>query len=368
MTDFSEMFEPSQYQGTVYDLLRIGIYLAQIIEAEITIPQSQDGQGVKIVWQIIQAGVYEKRLVYHNITFQHSNPQAQEIGRHQLKDLCAACGITTGISGPDPLKFIPCKIRVGIKKDKDGIYDDKNVVTRVWPASYEPPMPRRAMASPAARPSPSAARPPAARPSAAPALSSVEKMMREGVSFTDYHPTPIGGTSSPQTAPQAAANAANVAPQTLASSSTVDDEVRAMIIALHTKFRLDPQEISEELAKIGIKVPALVVKTLLVVWDKYDTGVIAGGVIAAGSKANGGTSPQAPPQQTSSQAPSQALFQAPLQPSPAQIPAQAVPSGTSHGDASHGDASHGDASHGDASHGDASHGDASHGEMPPWRK
>ena len=39
-SQFSEMFDPSQYQGTTYDPLPIGIYSAQIIEAELTVPQS----------------------------------------------------------------------------------------------------------------------------------------------------------------------------------------------------------------------------------------------------------------------------------------------------------------------------------------
>jgi hypothetical protein len=166
MTDFSKMFDPSQYEGSTFDLLPIGIYSAQIIEAEVTVPQSQDGQNIRLTWSIID-GEYEKRQVWHNITFQHSSTRAQEIGRRQLKDLCEACGITTGISNPDPFKFIPCKIRVGIKKDKDGIYDDKNVVTRVLSASYEPPPSQR----PASQRPQSAAPSSAARPSAATAQS-----------------------------------------------------------------------------------------------------------------------------------------------------------------------------------------------------
>jgi hypothetical protein len=105
MADFSEIFDPSQYEGSAYDLLPIGIYSAQIIEAEVTVPQTQDGQGVKLVWSITE-GEHEKRQVWQHITFQHSSTQAQDIGRRQLKDLCIACGITTNISNPDPFKFI----------------------------------------------------------------------------------------------------------------------------------------------------------------------------------------------------------------------------------------------------------------------
>jgi hypothetical protein len=210
MTQFSEMFDPSQYQGTAYDLLPIGIYSAQI-EAEITVPQSLDGQGVKLVWSITE-GEYEKRQVWQHITFAHSSTQAQDIGRRQLKDLCEACGITTSISGPDPFKFIPCKIRVGIKKDKDGVYEDKNVVTRVWLASYEPPV------SGARPPKPQAAGASSPKPPKSPA-SPVEAMM-EGVRFTDYWQppqTPSPQTQAPpqtQTPSQTSPNGGGAPPQT----------------------------------------------------------------------------------------------------------------------------------------------------------
>jgi hypothetical protein len=273
MTDFSEMFDPSQCEGSTFDLLPIGIYSAQIIDAEVTVPQSNDGQGVKLVWSIITEGEHEKRQVWQHITFAHSNAQAQDIGRRQLKDLCEACGITTGISNPDPFKFIPCKIRVGVKKDKDGIYDDKNVVTRVWPASYQPPSPsgfrppkpQAAWAQPSSAPGsrPQATKPaaPKSPPKSSPA-SSIDKMM-EGVRFADYQPP-----DPPQ---------------------TPTDEVKEMIIALHTKSRLVPQEISKELSKIDVKISTSTIENLLVEWNKY-----------AGSRANGGTPPQ-----TSSQASSQ---------------------------------------------------------------
>jgi hypothetical protein len=212
MTDFSEMFDPSQYKGTTYDPLPIGIYSAQIIEAEITVPQSQDGQNIKLVWQITE-GDYANRQVWQHITFAHSNAQAQEIGRRQLKDLCEACGITTSISGPEPFKHIPCKIRVGIKKDKDGVYDDRNVVTRVWPASYEPPASRRPAPQKPVPPKPASPKPQAAwaspaKPSPKSPTASIETAM-EGVRFTDqWQPpqtSPKGGTP-PQAASQTESN------------------------------------------------------------------------------------------------------------------------------------------------------------------
>jgi hypothetical protein len=293
MTDFSEVFDPSQYEGSTFDLLPIGIYSAQIIEAEVTVPQSNDGQGVKLVWQITE-GEYEKRQVWQNITFVHSSARAQEIGRRELKDLCDACGITTNISNPEPFKFIPCKIRVGIKKDKDGIYDDKNVVTRVWPASYEPPgsrarPPKPQAASPKPTPSAPGPRPQAAKPQAA--------SLMEGIRFTNYQP-----------------------PNT--SSLVVNDEVKAMIIALRTKFRLSPQEISEEMAKIDVKIPTVTIGGLLVAWGKYEIGPNGGGTSQGLSQGSSQPSPQSP-----TQSPTQSSSQ-PSPQSPTQSPPQAAHSDT----------------------------------------
>jgi hypothetical protein len=275
-------------------------------------------------------GDYENRQVWQNVPFQHSNAQAQEIGRRQLTKICEACGITTRISNPEPFQYIPCKIRVGIEKDKSGIYDDKNVVTGVWPASFEPPSASRSTrppkptqaawassskpsstqspAAPAQSPAAPSAQSPAApaRNSPAPkspapnssfksspklSPASMDKLMKEGVRFTDQWQPPDSSPAS--------------------SSSSTDNETKAMIIGLHLKSRLAPQEISEALAKININIPASVVETLLVVWGKYDIGV-------AGSKANGGTPPQA-----ASQTPSQP--QTPSQTPPTQASPQASP-------------------------------------------
>jgi hypothetical protein len=148
--------------------------------------------------------------------------EAQRIGRREFKDLCDACGITKGLKNVELLKFIPYKIRVGIEKDKSGIYDDRNKVTRVWPASKGPPVSSQVPApKPPAPPSaakPSAAKPSAAKPSAA---TSIEKMMAEGaVRFTDYQ-SPNSGTPPQASPPQASSNggtppqaASQVPPQT----------------------------------------------------------------------------------------------------------------------------------------------------------
>ena len=59
-----------------------------------------------------------------------------------MKDLCDACGITEAVTDVAVFLHKPCTISVGIERDKEGIYSDKNKVTRIAsaaPASMPPP-------------------------------------------------------------------------------------------------------------------------------------------------------------------------------------------------------------------------------------
>jgi hypothetical protein len=120
------------------ELPPFGNYTAQITEAEITTPppsssssSARDGHCLEMTWQITR-GEYKNHLVRQSIPFQHSDTQVEEIGRRQLKDLCVACGITKSISGPDPLKSIPCRIKIGS-------VDGRNLVTSIWAVGSRPP-------------------------------------------------------------------------------------------------------------------------------------------------------------------------------------------------------------------------------------
>jgi hypothetical protein len=117
--------------------LPLGNYTAQIVEAEITtLPSRNSFQGqacsLELTWQAMR-GEYKDCLVRQSIPFQHSNVQVQETGRAQLKDLCAACGITKAIKTADPLMWIPCRIKIG--ESADG----RNLVTSIWALGSKPP-------------------------------------------------------------------------------------------------------------------------------------------------------------------------------------------------------------------------------------
>jgi hypothetical protein len=143
-TVLPEAFNPEEQEGN--DVLPKGEYVAQIIDASVSQPKSGDGCGINLTWQITQ-GEYEGRYVWQRITFQHSSNQAQQIGRKQLKDLCVATSVNEPVDNVEVFKFIPCRILLGIEKDKDGVYPDKNKVTRVLSLGSAEPQPARPMAS-----------------------------------------------------------------------------------------------------------------------------------------------------------------------------------------------------------------------------
>ena len=125
-----ETFDPATQEGN--DLIPVGTYVAQVIEACVAQPQSGDGYYIALTWQITE-GEHENRYVWQRITFLHSKAQAAKIGRKQFKDLCVATGINEQVSDVEVFKYIPCRIKVGIEKDKRGEYPDKNKVSRIWP-------------------------------------------------------------------------------------------------------------------------------------------------------------------------------------------------------------------------------------------
>jgi hypothetical protein len=167
-TQLPETFDPENQVGNSWDLLPIDEYAAAIIEIAVAQPKSGDGYYVAVTWKIDE-GDYEGRQVWQRITFLHSSEQAQTIGRKQLKDLCNATGLGgEHVEDVEVFLFKRAKIKVGIERDKDGIYDDKNVVKRILPLDA-PAQPASAKPDPkpstptTAKPQP-AAKPPAARP------------------------------------------------------------------------------------------------------------------------------------------------------------------------------------------------------------
>ena len=142
-TQLPETFDPTTQEGNSWDVLPVREYVAQVVEASIQQPNSGDGYYLALTWKIIE-GDYEGRQVWQRITYLHSSEQAQTIGRRTLKDLCDALGVNEQVKDAEVFLFKPARIRLGIEKDKQGVYADKNRISRILPLeakSEEPEQP-----------------------------------------------------------------------------------------------------------------------------------------------------------------------------------------------------------------------------------
>ena len=118
-------------EGNSWELLPVNEYVAQIVEASVQQPKSGDGCYLALTWKIIE-GELEDRQLWQRITFVHSSEQAQTIGRKTLKDLCVALDVNEQVGDAGVFLFKPARIRVGIEKDKQGLYPDKNRTSCRW--------------------------------------------------------------------------------------------------------------------------------------------------------------------------------------------------------------------------------------------
>ena len=139
-TQFPETFDPATQEGNA--LLPVSEYVAQVIEASIQQPKSGDGYYLALTWKVIK-GKYEGRQVWQRIIFAHSNEQAQTIGRKTLKDLCVALDVNEQVNDAEVFLFKPARIRLGIEKDKQGLYLDQNKVSRILPLEPKPAGPEQ---------------------------------------------------------------------------------------------------------------------------------------------------------------------------------------------------------------------------------
>src|SRR6516164_9797985 len=115
-------FDPQTEEGTRYDLIPPGFYMAAITDASVSATKNNAGQMLNFTWKLVGDGPHEGRSVWQSILFAHTNPQAVKIGRAKIKDVCVACGVEEKITDLDVFKFKEALITVAIEPGKDG-YD-----------------------------------------------------------------------------------------------------------------------------------------------------------------------------------------------------------------------------------------------------
>lgn len=136
-----------------FELLPAGWYTAQVTESEIVPLKSGNGDALKLTFEVIQDG-YRNRKVWCRLNIRHTNPEAERISQQQLRELCESAGLAR-FNDTTELHYKPVQIRVKVRKDDTGQYEDQNEVAGFKPAGAQAAAGGRAMPP---------ARPPAAAP------------------------------------------------------------------------------------------------------------------------------------------------------------------------------------------------------------
>lgn len=124
-----------------FSVLPAGKYIAQVVDSDVKTNKSNTGQYLSLQFEILD-GEFKGRRVFSNITVNHQNITAQEIGQSQLSSLCRAVGVMQ-LTETSQLHGRPLKIDVKIRQDAQ--YGDQNDVKGFEAASVT--------ATPSAQPS-----------------------------------------------------------------------------------------------------------------------------------------------------------------------------------------------------------------------
>lgn len=146
-----------------YELLPAGWYAAQVTESEVVPLKSGNGSALKLTFEVISEG-FRNRKLWARLNVRHNNQEAERIAQQQLRELCEAIGLAR-FNDTAELHYKPVQIKVKVRKDDTGQYEDQNEVSGFKPAGGGAVPAGRAM-PPQQASSPAA--PPAQAASAAP--------------------------------------------------------------------------------------------------------------------------------------------------------------------------------------------------------
>lgn len=107
-----------------YETVPAGWYSAKITEAELKQTKSGTGQYIKLRFDIT-GPTHEGRVVFNNLNIQNANPKAEEIGRQQLNEVMAACGLER-VTDTDQFVGCNCSIKVAVRTSEQ--YGEQNEV------------------------------------------------------------------------------------------------------------------------------------------------------------------------------------------------------------------------------------------------
>lgn len=122
------------------DPLPAGEYLAQIIDSSMEPTKSNNGQFLKLTYQVVD-GPMKGRLTWTRLNLDNPNDKAVEIAQRQLSAICHACGVLQ-VQDSTQLHNLPHVIKVDIEQ-RDVNYAPSNVI-KSWRRAEGQPKPATA--------------------------------------------------------------------------------------------------------------------------------------------------------------------------------------------------------------------------------
>ena len=106
-----------------------GEYPAIMIESERKPTNAGDGHYLKTRWQIVK-GEFQNRQIFKNFNLwlPPQKEQALQIARGEFSEFCRAVGVANPKDSSE-LHNKPCMVKVKVRIDKSGQYDDQNDIS-----------------------------------------------------------------------------------------------------------------------------------------------------------------------------------------------------------------------------------------------
>ena len=112
-----------------FETVPAGWYNAMIDESEMKPTKDGSGAYLQTRFNIID-GQYANRKIYMRLNLRNTNPVAQEIAYKQLSAIAHAVGVLH-IQDSSQLHGLPMKIKVKLRKDPSGQYEDSNEISAI---------------------------------------------------------------------------------------------------------------------------------------------------------------------------------------------------------------------------------------------
>lgn len=154
MPSFPATAEVDPNEARSYDIIPAGWYNAELVESEVRTAKSGNGEYISLQFALLDPPFVNRR-VFVVLNLWNTNAEAVRIANQQRLELLTAVG-RPAAQTTEELYGLPLMLKLTVRKDPNGQYEDRNEVKGFKPAtgaSSRPvaaAAPRPAAAAPAA--------------------------------------------------------------------------------------------------------------------------------------------------------------------------------------------------------------------------